>query len=228
MFKPQSNIKRMNDNRQSAAKQIFKPVKGWEDLYEVTNDGKIYSIRQGKFLKPRLSLDGYERVVLCKDGVRREMRVHRIVAEAFLENPNGLQQVNHKDFNTINNYVSNLEWCTNQYNSNYSSERRHKILYRDDVGRIKIYKSVRFTNVYNNNSFTILGLKNVAKQFGCSRKLVSQIIKKYANTGAYVKQGYFKGLRLDVEYLKVQRLVNNDVASSEAKCETPHVGEDIV
>ena len=116
----------MNNNRKSAAKQIFKPIKNWEDLYEITNDGKVYSIRSGKFLKPRLSLDGYERVSLCRDGKHYDMRIHRLVAEAFLENENNLPQVNHKDFNKCNNYVSNLEWCTGKDNVHYSMDNNQK------------------------------------------------------------------------------------------------------
>ena len=62
-----------NTNRQSAAKQILtKPIKGWEDMYTISTDGKVYSIRTNKFLKPRLSLDGYERVCLCNNSIRRE------------------------------------------------------------------------------------------------------------------------------------------------------------
>ena len=110
-----------NKNGQSAAEQILvKPIKGWEGLYTISSDGRVYSIRSGIYLKPRLSLDGYERVALCNGSIRREYRVHRLVAEAFLDNPNNLPQINHKDFNTLNNYLDNLEWCTNYDNAHYS------------------------------------------------------------------------------------------------------------
>ena len=95
------------ENGQSAAEQIItKPIKGWEDKYTISSDGKVYSIRTGKFLKPRLSLDGYERVCLCDGPIKREYRVHRLVAEAFIDNPENLPQINHKDFNKLNNYIS--------------------------------------------------------------------------------------------------------------------------
>lgn len=223
-----------NINRQSAAKQILtKPIKGWEDKYTISTDGKVYSLRTNKILKPRLSLDGYERVCLCNGPIKRECRVHRLVAETFIENPNNLPQVNHKDFNTVNNYIENLEWCNNYQNSHYSIENNrngfgNQISNRGKDGQFKFCKSYTFTNIYNNKSFIIIGIKNVAKQFGCSLKLFNQIIYKYSNTGMYVKQGYFKGLKIDSEYLKVQRLVDNDVDSSESKCETPSSGEDIV
>lgn len=70
----------------------------------------------------------------------------------------------------------------------------------------KNFKVYTFTNIYNGKAFTIIGTLNVAKQFGCSRKNFMATITKYANTGNYVKYGFFKGLRVDSEYLKVQRL----------------------
>ena len=225
-----------NENGQSAAKQILvKPIKGWEDLYTISSDGKVFSIRSGKYLKPRLSMDGYERVALCRGKqYRREYRVHRLVAEAFIDNPDNLPQVNHKDFNRSNNYIENLEWCTNKENAQYSiSHRRegygNQLNLKDrEKGKFKITKAYTFTNIYNNKAFTIIGIKNVAKQFGCSIKNFKATLAKYANTGAYVKQGFFAGLRVDSEYLKVQRLVYNDVPSSEGKCGTSQVDEDIV
>lgn len=224
-----------NENGQSAAKQILvKPIKGWEDLYTISSDGKVFSIRSNKYLKPRLSMDGYERVALCRGSYRREYRVHRLVAEAFLENSNNLPQVNHKDFNTRNNYLENLEWCTNKENAEHSIKNNrsgfgNQIIDRDVYhGTFKACKAYTFTNVFNNKSFTIIGIKSVLSQFGCSKKTFLANVAKYCNTGAYVKQGLFKGLKIDSEYLKVQRLVYNDVLSSEGKCGTSHADEDIV
>lgn len=200
------------ENGQSAAKQIERrPIKGWEGLYEITNDGQVYSFRKNSYLKPRLSMDGYKRVCLCNNKVRREYRVARLVAEAFLENPENKPQVNHKDYNRTNDVVDNLEWTTNYENAFYSFKE----------GRYKIpenYKAYTFTNVYNGKAFTIIGVKSVAKQFHCTAKNFCAIITKYVNTGAYVKQGIFKGLRVDSEYLKVQRLESDLVDSSESKC----------
>lgn len=80
-----------NENWQSAAKRInMRPIKGWEDKYTISDTGKVFSIRNNKFLRPRISMDGYERVCLCDDTKRYEYRVHRLVAEAFMENPNKL------------------------------------------------------------------------------------------------------------------------------------------
>ena len=199
-------------NGKSAAEQIeMKPIAGWEGLYEITEDGKVYSLKRNIFLKPRLSMDGYNRVCLCNDKFRREYRVARLVAEAFLEKPVDKTQVNHKDYNRQNDAMDNLEWVTDYENTYYS--------FKEDRFLIpETYKVYTFTNVYNGKAFSIIGINNVAKQFHCTAKNFKAIIYKYANTGMYVKQGIFKGLRVDSEYLKVQRLSQSGVGPSGPKC----------
>ena len=200
------------ENGQSAAKQIErKPIKGWEGLYEITNDGQVYSIKRNTYLKPRLSIDGYRRVCLCNNNIRREYRIARLVAEAFIENTENKSQVNHKDYNRQNDCMDNLEWVTNYENALYSYNH-------NKFNNPGTYKAYTFTNVYNGKAFTIVGIKNVAKQFHCTAKNFMAILTKYNNTGAFVKQGIFKGLRIDSEYLKVQRLSQSGVDSSESKC----------
>lgn len=204
----------MNDNRQSAAKQVeMRPIKGWEDLYSVTSDGQVWSVRSNKFLTSRASVEGYRRVCLCRDKYRREYRIARLVAEAFIPNPKNKPQVNHIDYNTQNDVMDNLEWCTNDENVWHSVKENRFVI-------PETYKTYTFTNVFNSNSFTIIGVKNVAKQFHCSAKNFLAIIKRYVNTGMHVKQGIFKGLRVDSEYLKVQRLSQLGVESSDSKCGT--------
>lgn len=211
-----------NENGQSAAKQILtKPIKGWEDKYSITNDGRVYSYFSNKYLKPVFDKDGYATVNLSRDNVVRKYKIHRLVAETFVDNPNNKQEVNHKDFNRSNNWFENLEWITQEENDDWSKLHGHN-------GRYDIQKAYTFTNVFNGNSFTILGFKNVLKQFGGSKRNFIDRVQKYANTGAYIKYGRFKGLRIDTEDLKVQRLVSNDVPSSEGKCGTSQVDEDIV
>lgn len=200
------------ENGQSAAKQIErKPIRGWEGLYEITSNGEVFSLRKGIYLKPRLSMDGYKRVCLCDNNKRREYRIARLVAEAFIENTENKSQVNHKDYNRQNDCMDNLEWVTNYENALYSYNH-------NKFNNPGTYKAYTFTNVYNGKAFTIVGIKNVAKQFHCTAKNFMAILTKYNNTGAFVKQGIFKGLRIDSEYLKVQRLSQLGVESSDSKC----------
>lgn len=104
-------------------KEYWKPVVGYEGLYEVSNWGRVKSLKFGKerILKPCTNRYGYLFVKLCKDGKVKPFTVHRLVAEAFLPNPDNLPQVNHKDENKQNNIVSNLEWCSAQYNNTYGT-----------------------------------------------------------------------------------------------------------
>ena len=95
-------------------------IVGYEGEYAITRDGKVWSHKRKKFLKPG-SVRGYHRVNLGKDGKRKCYYIHRLVAEAFIPNPNNLSQVNHKDEDKSNNCVDNLEWCDATYNNNYGT-----------------------------------------------------------------------------------------------------------
>ena len=104
-------------------KEIWKPVVGYEGLYEVSNWGRIKSIKFGKerILNPGTNSCGYLHVGLYKNGKRKIFLVHRLVAEAFIPNPNNLPCINHKDENKLNNSVENLEWCNSKYNNTYGT-----------------------------------------------------------------------------------------------------------
>ena len=89
--------------------------------YSVTEDGRVWSNYKNIFLKPTKKRNGYLEVCLYKNGIAYTRGVHRLIAEAFLPNPNGYSQVNHKDEDKTNNCIDNLEWCSEKYNSNYGN-----------------------------------------------------------------------------------------------------------
>lgn len=97
----------------------WRDVPGYEGLYEVSDQGRVR--RNGKILKPQTERWGYLHVFLSKNGIQKWGKVHRLVASAFLPNPQNLPQVNHKDEDKTNNAVSNLEWCDGKYNANYGT-----------------------------------------------------------------------------------------------------------
>lgn len=110
-------------------KEVWKPVVGYEDSYEVSNLGNVRSIdrldsrgwrRKGHPCSLVKRPDNRIAVALCRGNKQRARLVHRLVAEAFIPNPENLPYINHKDFNPSNNRVENLEWCTAKYNVNYS------------------------------------------------------------------------------------------------------------
>lgn len=99
----------------------MKDIKGYEGLYAITSCGKVYSYKRKRFLRPFDNGLGYLKVFLCKDGKKKQYYLHRLVAEAYLENPNNYPQVNHRDENKSNNCVNNLEFCTVEYNANFGT-----------------------------------------------------------------------------------------------------------
>lgn len=102
-------------------KEIWKDVCGYEGKYVVSNLGDVKSCKTNKTLIPEIRT-GYLSVDLCVNGQRKKRRIHRLVAQAFIPNPENLPQVNHKDQNSMNNNVENLEWCNNTYNSQYPND----------------------------------------------------------------------------------------------------------
>ena len=104
-------------------KEIWKDIKEYEGLYEVSNSGRVKSIRFGKERILKLGTDryGYLYVILAKNNKQKTFRIHRLVAEAFIPNPDNLPMINHRDENKSNNNVENLEWCDNKYNSNFGT-----------------------------------------------------------------------------------------------------------
>ena len=106
--------------------EIWKDIKGYEGLYQVSNMGRIKSLgnnktRKEKILSLKPSNNGYIKVYLCKNGKQKPFSVHRLVAQAFLPNPDNLPEVNHIDENKENNHVKNLEWCDRKYNMTYGT-----------------------------------------------------------------------------------------------------------
>lgn len=111
----------------------WRPIKGYEERYEVSNIGRIRSWINNKgkikdtpkILSPYKLTKGYLGVSLSKSpGNSKTFKIHRLVAETFIPNPNNLPQVNHKDENKVNNCSWNLEWCTLVYNVNYGTARK--------------------------------------------------------------------------------------------------------
>ena len=116
--------------------EVWRPVCGYEEIYEVSNLGRVKRLAYDKpvcggssqhceerilTLQPRKH--GYQAVVLSKNSKVKSFLVHRLVASAFIPNPENLPQVNHKDENPSNNCVNNLEWCNQKYNSNYGTSK---------------------------------------------------------------------------------------------------------
>lgn len=119
-------IERNLENQPDLQGEVWKDVANFEGLYKVSNLGRIRSNKRGSIVVSHpMKRDGYIRIRLRKEGRDYPFLVHRLVAMAFIPNPNNYKTVNHKDFNTQNNSVENLEWCTQKYNNKYSRDAGH-------------------------------------------------------------------------------------------------------
>lgn len=167
------------DLKNENMEEIWRSVKGYEELYQVSNYGQIRSvdrfvgyrykgkqrIYKGRLLK-QVERNGYLSVSLSKGNNIKQKSIHRLVAEAFLPNPSNLPLVNHIDENKKNNMVSNLEWCSCAYNTNYGSGRKKQAESQQKVV-LQYDKDGNLLNQYP--SATIAALKN-----GYNLKTISQ------------------------------------------------------
>ena len=116
--------------------EIWKPIEGYENLYQVSSYGRVKSndrteicknglvrFREGKILKPHQNYNGYLWVSLCKNDKRKKKKIHRLVAKAFIPNTNNKPQVNHIDGNKHNNNLKNLEWVTSKENMEHAVKK---------------------------------------------------------------------------------------------------------
>ena len=171
--------------------EYWLPVKGYEGLYEVSNWGRVRSTQYHRgttthLLSPSIKKNGYVYVTLCKNKKTHTLLVHRLVAEAFLPNTDGLPQVNHKNENKLENYVWNLEWCTQKYNVNYGAGIRKMLNSRNDKkGKtaerpiIQYSKNGEYIGRFNSQT-------EAAKELGISQGNINSCL----NNNRYTAGGY--------------------------------------
>lgn len=159
-------------------KEIWKDIEGYEGIYQVSNLGNVKS--NNKILKGREKENNYLQVSLYKDGNKNTQYIHRLVAEAFIENPENKEFVNHKNFNKKDNSVNNLEWVTRKENFEHfhksekylqSQEHKNKTLTHKTLQKVKEYKNIIITMHKNNKS-----IKEIAKELKISKEFISDVL----------------------------------------------------
>lgn len=174
---------------------MWKDIEGFEGIYQISDRGEVKSLKRTaptqygyrtvreRVLKPTHSEYGYPLVRLSKDNQCRTFLVHRLVAKAFIPNPDNLPCINHKDANPNNNCVDNLEWCTHKYNSNYyickERQRLHMLgRYEDDPDFLESCKK-RLEKYHSQFSKRV-----------CQLDLGGNLIKVWDSTRATVSDGF--------------------------------------
>ena len=137
----------------------WRSVKGYEQLYEISSIGRVKSLprngtaKKERILKQKLTTDGYYEVALYKNNSPKFIRVHRLVALSFIDNPFNKAQVNHKNFDRLDNRIENLEWNTPKENiihAYYKGDKLKKIL--DKATKLNPYNQKKPVFCFNNNT----------------------------------------------------------------------------
>lgn len=176
-----------------AVEVVRKPVAGYEGYYEVDQFGRVYGVERvirvkdggreyakpvaAKKLKQHMHSQGYKVVVLTKNGESKKAFVHRLVADAFVENPNGYPVVNHIDEDKTNNFADNLEWCTVRYNTTYG---------KGQAKRVKKLKGVPHTQEHKDkiaDSVREYYKNNVSKCKGMDSTKRKRVVQIHPQTG---------------------------------------------
>ena len=160
--------------------EVWKDVKGYEGLYQVSNLGRVKTTSTNYIKTLSKSNREYLRVQLHKNGVSKHISVHRLVATAFLDNPNKLKEVNHKDENKTNNNASNLEWCTRTHNNNFG--KRNDCVAKklsNPVRRISMSGEVTvFASMHEAAKITKISLTQISNMCNGKRKSKKYIWEK--------------------------------------------------
>ncbi len=175
----------------------WKEIIGYEGRYEVSDCGNVRSLicystkrkayilrKHPRLLRPNTTHDGYKRVTLSKEGKMKSFTVHRLVAMAFLPNTDNAPAVNHKDEDITNNHVSNLEWCTNKYNSNYGT-LRDRIKSRLNTNH-HLAKQVVQMSLDGKDMATFPSTREAARHFGVRSECITRCCQgKYKQSAGF-------------------------------------------
>ena len=176
-------------------KEVWKDIKGYEGVYQISNNGNLKSLERKvrdckgerivneRFMKFTVR-SGYYNVVLRKQGHRESKQIHRLVAEAFIPNPNNFPIVNHKDHNRKNNCVANLEWCTQKHNVGWSRDKMCK-------PKRKTYSLTgeKYISKYGDKYRVCIARFNIDKKFKLLLEAINYRNKVVKNEREYFERG---------------------------------------
>jgi hypothetical protein len=152
------------------------PIQGYESKYAITDDGNIFSYHKGDIVNPVINSRGYYIVPLYKDGKRKNVRIHRLIAIHFIPNQNKLPEVNHIDGNKLNNRPDNLEWCTRSENMQHAYSTGLARVGEDHCNAKLTQAGVDYCRQVCVKRHPEFGVKALARQFGVSPMNISYVI----------------------------------------------------
>ena len=161
--------------------EIWRDIEGYEGLYQISNKGRVKRLLgpSERILRPGINGSGYLLVNLYKNGVGLSKRIHRLVAQAFITNPDNLSEVNHKDENKLNNCVENLEWMRHIDNCNYGT-RNERITGRPSIAILQYSKSGEFIKEWPSS-------REVKRVLGINNSHIIQCCKgRYKSAGGFI------------------------------------------
>ena len=162
-------------------KEEFRPINGYEGLYEIGSFGTVISLRKtyGRCVRPgryvlvkQRHRDGYNKINLYKNGKMKSFCIHRLVAKAFIPNPENLSDVNHKNGIKTDDRVDNLEWCTEQYNTKHA--------YDNNLGNLKYIADLNLKQINRESKYILIILLDSFKNLYCFKS--TKEAAKYACT----------------------------------------------
>lgn len=162
--------------------EVWKPIKGFEDYYSVSNHGQVFSIRRNKVLRPKIDRYGYKQVSLSVGGKAYHRPVHRLVAQVFIENPNNYPTVNHINEIKTDNRAINLEWLSIADNDNHGTRNRRMAMSKCNQPVEQVFP--------DGTTIQYLGVKDAARKTGINRCGIAQCCKNIRKTAGGYKWRY--------------------------------------
>lgn len=160
-------------------REIWKDIEGYEGLYQVSNLGRVTRVTTNRILKSSKHVSGYLMVNLSKNSVTSHQRIHRLVAQAFIPNPENKPDINHVDEDKTNNNVNNLEWSTRKENCNHGT-RNERI---SKINSITIIS----TNLKTGESREFYGINDCARQLELQASNITHVLKgRRKQVGGYI------------------------------------------
>jgi hypothetical protein len=162
----------------------IKDIKGFEGLYAITDDGRVWSYpkrggtKNGKWLKFFIDNGGYKNYVFSRKTKRTSHKCHRLIAKAFIPNPNNLPEINHKNCNKLDNRIPNLEWCSKLDNMRHAYKNKLiPIIFgkRHGMSKMDNDKIIEIRKRYDTGLFS---QRKLASMFGLAQSSIGSILRK--------------------------------------------------